>query len=182
MSPKVIVNSFVKRQTPESPFSHYSGTWGQLEELVKQNLHKAKPGYRDGVLLTPVPAEGFYSGVISLKEGHKMEATFVARRPGEKPRKRVTAKGDKMPAASVEVVTYSSELLGEDAETTDGTEIISINASTTMEPTPMAPGTMMANHFEADGGTSTNMSPEEFEKDLRKSFNYWKDKALCGGD
>jgi hypothetical protein len=45
---------------------------------------------------------------------------------------------------------------------------------------PMKPGTLMHNHFGSDGGTSTQMSPEAFEKLLRKGFEYWKDKASVG--
>jgi hypothetical protein len=38
--------------------------------------------------------------------------------------------------------------------------------------------TLIANHFELDGGTATGMSPEEFEWALRESVLFWKDKAL----
>jgi len=178
---KIIVNSFAKRQIPESPFSHYGGSWENLSELVAQNLSRAKAGYREGVLLVPVPPEDFYSGVVSLTEGCEMSASFVSRREGEKPRKRITAKGEKLPAKCVEIVLYSSDLLSQanDNEIEGGLEIISINASSISAPTPMAPGTMMSNHFGADGGTDTKMSAEEFEAALRESFNYWKDKAMC---
>ncbi len=44
----------------------------------------------------------------------------------------------------------------------------------------MDPNTMMANHFHDDGGTQTGMSSEEFVRALRKSYFFWRDKALIG--
>ena len=61
-------------------------------------------------------------------------------------------------------------------------EIISINASPIegSSGTPITPETLMYNHFGGDGGTDTKLSDKEFVKMLRDSFEFWKDKVLCG--
>lgn len=57
-APTVEVGSFVRRQTRESRFSYFDGSWEQLEALVVAYWSERKPGYRDGVVLVPVPVEG----------------------------------------------------------------------------------------------------------------------------
>lgn len=175
-------NSFVRRQTVESPFSHWTLSDGTLLELVQANLDKAKAGYRDGVILVPVPAEGFFSSVIQLQAGDKLHGEFKARRDGEEPRKTLHAVGQKIPAKSVDVVLYSKAVLAEGKEnSTDADwEIVSINASPEAGDLPIMPDTLMANHFKLSGGTATNMSDSEFVAALRQSVLYWKDKALVG--
>ena len=71
------LNEFVKRQTAEAPFSHYEGDLDELLRLAAENFDKAKPGYRDGVINIPVPAEGFFSPVVEMEEG----TVLMARRP-----------------------------------------------------------------------------------------------------
>jgi len=126
---------------------------------------------------------------------------FKARREGETPRKSIrkaktewrpiskkvlqdlgicAEPNEKQPCKRVDVVCYSHEVLAEDgdAESEKPWEIIALNGYTTIESAPIEPNTLMHNHFQSDGGTATNMTPEEFEKALRESFEYWKDKAL----
>lgn len=98
---KIHVNSFVKRQTPESEFSHFEGTWEHLEALVESRFDSAKPGYREGVVLVSLDPRGypiglgswvhFFSGVVTLDEGMTLVGSFKARREGETPRKSVHA-------------------------------------------------------------------------------------------
>ena len=57
-------------------------------------------------------------------------------------------------------------------------EIIAVNAHITNEEVPIQPNTLIANHFQLDGGTATGMSAVEFEEALRKSVLFWKDKAM----
>ena len=61
-APLVGVNFFVRRQTAQSRFSHFVGSWGELLCLVAKHFSQAKPGYRDGVMMVPVPPERFFSG------------------------------------------------------------------------------------------------------------------------
>jgi len=133
----------------------------------------------------PVPPGGFYTPMVTLKPGTELVGKYEARRPGEAPRKWVAAKGaSKAPAKSVDIIVYSHAVLAENGEDTAGTEweIITINANPTAEnDVPMPPGTLMANHFGASGGTATGMTAEEFEAAMRKSYEYWGDKALAEG-
>ena len=189
---KIHTNSFVKRQTDASEFSHFEGTWEFLEALVEMNFPIAKPGYRDGVVLVPLDAEymiggstvSFFSGVATLKEGDELQGFYKARRPGETPRKSVGAVGcKKTPARSVEVVLYASTVLAEGGDNElpaeEGNwEIISINANPCEGEMPIAPNVLMHNHFGSDGGTETGLSDEKFVEMLRASFLFWKDKTM----
>ena len=114
---EVAVNSFVRRQTADSKFSHFSGTEDELVELVLENLPRATSGHKDGVILVPVPPEKFFSGVVEVVEGMPLQANFGARRKGEAPYIDVVAVGGpKLPAQAVEVVLYRHDVLGEEAE------------------------------------------------------------------
>jgi hypothetical protein len=176
-------NDFVRRQTANSEFTHFDGTWERVVQLALENFAQAKDGYRPGVCLVPVPAEGFHTGVVALVEGDRLEGAYRARREGEEPRKdvRVVREGvSKGPCVAVDVVLYRKDVLAEGNEgTTDcDWEIISVNGRVTEEDQPIHPDTLIANHFELDGGTATGMTDEKFVSDLRKSVLYWKDKAI----
>ena len=179
-------NSFVKRQVPESRFSHFDGSWPQIVEMIAANFANAKPGYRHGVVLVPGSPEGFFSGVRELGDGEPIWGKYESRKAGEEPRKVVvTGSRDKLPAKSVDVVVYSSSVLAEDGENElpveEGNwEIVSVNANPFDDEMPIPPETLMHNHFGSDGGTATNLSDEAFVTMLRESFRFWKNKAMCG--
>ena len=59
-------------------------------------------------------------------------------------------------------------------------EVVSINANPFDEQMPIDPNVLMHNHFGSEGGTDTNLSDEDFVAMLRTSFEFWKDKAMCG--
>ena len=181
--PNIEVSHFVQRQTAASRFSHYTGSWEEVRKLATDCFDQAKPGYREGVLLVPVPAEGFLSGVVTLKEGDTLQGSFEARQDGEEPRKNVQTKGEKQPAKHVDIVLYHADVLDENNERSSDAEweIISINARITDEEMPMHPSTLMYNHFEMSGGTATEMSDGEFVSALHKSFAYWRDKSFVEG-
>ena len=183
----IAVSKFVKRQTKESHFSYYDGPWIDLVILAQAYFDTAKQGYRVGVLEISVPRASFYTSIIKLKEGDKFDGIFECRHKGEEPRKHTwVVGGRKIPAKSVTLILYHKDVLGEDPsyeqEATGATwEIVSINASpeSSKVTVPMSPGTLMSNHFGASGGTKTNMSDSEFVEALRKSFEYWKNKAMA---
>ena len=181
----ITTNTFAKRQTSDSRFSHFNGTWNELEQLVVENWENAKPGYRSGVILIRVPAERFFSSMVELKEGDELVGEFVPRRAGEFPRKTLgVASRNKLPATSVDIVLYSSKLLAEDDDNDllahdENWEIISINASITAGDTPIHPTVLMHNHFGSSGGTATHLNDGDFVDMLRHSFHFWRDKASC---
>ncbi len=183
----IVTNDFARRHTPESRFSHFDGSWETLEKMVVDRWEVAKPGYRTGVLLIQVPPEGFYSSVVTLKDGDELTGTYSPRRPGEAPRKSIgVTSRNKTPAARVEIVLYSSAVLAETGDNSlfpsdkkDNWEIISINASPTIYDEPINPWALLHNHFGSSGGTTTNLSDSELVEMLRDIFVYWKDKAMC---
>lgn len=142
-------------------------------------------GYREGVILVKINPLGFKTRVITLKEGMPLSGSYKARVPGETPRKQtgtiVASAADLPDAAEVEVVLYAERVLAEKDEPRTGCDwdIITVLAHPTPGGAPMSPGTLMANHFGASGGTDTKMSSGEFEKALRESFLYWSDKAIA---
>ena len=187
-TPSIAINQFVTRQTPESKYSHFDGTWDQLVGLVKQNFSRAKPGYMEGVKLIPVPSEGFYTSITELQPGAAISAKYEARREGENPYMQLTTSGgDKLPAKSVDVVVYSHDVLTKDNEnSTDADwEIISINASpwegTEGESEPLMPEALMRNYFGEPGGSQMEgVSPDKFVEMLRRSREYWRNKIMLG--
>lgn len=171
----VAVNNFVLRQTAESRFSHFDGEWHDLAALVRDHLRHGKPGYKDGVLLVPVPEDGFFSGVVEVTPETKLEAAFTARREGEEPFVQVVAVGgEKLPAKVVEIVLYRHDVLGDEAVTDAEWEIVSINARATEEPEPLTPMAMARNFLESPGGTTAAYTAIEFAR----SIEYWSKRAM----
>jgi len=188
-APLLCLNPFVQRQTVDSPFSSFDGSWGDLLARVEAGFvaGNVRPGYRDGVCLVDLNPEGIRSGVVLLKEGDLLVGSFTPRRADEAPRKQVLAKGArKMPAVTAYAVLYRADVLAEGGDNTlpvesGGWEVISLNASPVEGDAPMDPLTLMYNHFSGEGGTATHMTDEAFVAALRAGFHWWKDKAMAGG-
>lgn len=181
----VHINSFVRRQTAKSGYSHWTFSDAELLLRIYANLSKAKPGYRDGVILVPIDPKECYSSTVLLKEGSILVGEYKARKEGEEPRKSTySASGQKMPAKRVDVVLYSHKALleGKENETDADYEVISVNASPDEEEQPIPTGALIANHLQLSGGTATNMTDTEFVALLRKSVLYWKDKSQVAPD
>ena len=199
---KVHVNNFVRRQTPDSPFSclRENLSWEALAFFAQGRLaaHGDQPistvgpirqGYRDGVVLIDLPGSMLgmtLSGVSLLTAGDQLSGKYAPRTRGESPRKAVwTTTREKLPSKSAFLVLYSSDLLAETAQNnfppgTGSYEIISFNASPIEGEMPIAPDVLIANHLEEDGGTPTGMTDSEFVEQLRLSRAWWADKAMCG--
>jgi len=173
---QIELNKFCQRQTADSRFSHFSGSWEELVGLVEAHFAEAKPGYKDGVVLVPVPAAGFFSGVVHLTPETELVARFQARREGEDPFVVLTAKGFKAPAAFVEVVVYRHDVLAENGEnsTEAGWEIVSINARDSQEPEPQHPVSMARNMLGLMGGSSAQYKAEDFAR----AIIYWSTRAM----
>ena len=92
---QVGVNEFVKRQTKLSRFSHFEGTWEELERLACEEIIE-RPDSKP--LLLRVPPERFWSGVVEIGERMELIARFGARREGEKPYTWIEAVAPKSPA------------------------------------------------------------------------------------
>jgi len=191
----VHINSFVRRQTEDSEFSHWILTDDELLDRIQQAAEHGKftPSYRPDVLAVHIAVQRgeFYTGVVKLQEGDKLVGEYSSRRNGETPRKSVHVARvqerdaeqltlSKSPAVAVDVILYHHGALleGNENETDCDWEVVSINARVTYEPQPIHPMTLMHNHFGSDGGTATKMTPEKFEESLKEAFLYWNDKAM----
>lgn len=176
---KIEINNFAKRQTRESRFSYYAGTTEELINLVEENFNKAKAGYKDGILMVPVPAEGFYSAVCKIEEDSVLESRVEARRAGEEPViVTVVKNGKKLPAKEVNIVLYRHDVLGTDATSDAEWEIISINASLVEGGEPMTPAAMARNMLCKTGGTEANYTAEQFAE----AVWFWSQHAMTAGE
>lgn len=182
---KVACGSFVKRQTKESGYSHFEGTWEHLEQVVEYwfatNPYPpfTKPGYRDGVVLQELPSDFFRSAIVDLKEDTKLTANYAPRRDGEQAFIRVSAKAKKQKAKYASVVLYRHDVLDEnnERETDAEWEIVAIKARVSEEEEPMDPYTMARNFLHLPGGTKGDFTAEQFAK----SIVYWNSHTMTTG-
>lgn len=178
----VACGEFVKRQTPESGYSHFDGTWEELERITHDAMCDVKNnrvGYKPGVLLVDVPASRFYSAIVKLNEETKLTSNYAPRRKGEAAFIRTSAKAEKQPASYASVVLYRHDVLAEnnERETDAEYEIVCIKARVTEEEEPMDPYTMARNFLHLKGGTKGDFSAEEFAK----SIVYWNNHCMTTG-
>ena len=143
-----------------------------------------RTGYRKGVVLVSIAPEGIpgplKSRVVPISRGTEFVTVCKSRVAGETPRKKSMALVDELPDAKyITAVLYHKDVLAEDNDrsTECDWEVVTVLCQVDEEE-PMTPATMMSNHFKADGGTATLMSPETFEAELRKAYNYWKNRAM----
>jgi hypothetical protein len=178
----VACGEFVKRQTPESGYSHFNGTWQELENMVSNRMcftEFVKQGYRDGVLLVDMVPYHFSSAVVDLDAQSKLTANYAPRREGEDSFIRVSAKAEKQIARYASVVLYRHDVLAEnnEQETNADWEIVCIKARTSEEEEPMDPYTMARNFLQMKGGTKGTFTAEEFAK----SIVYWNSHCMTTG-
>lgn len=178
--PTLAVNNFALRQTPESPFSHFAGTWDELLDLVRDNWDRGKAGPREGVVLIPIPNDGrFFSAVTPLTLDTLLTAKFAARRPGEDPFITVNALGPKAPGKLAVAVMYQHGVLEPKDRSSDADyELVSLNVLLTEEPEPMHPVAMARNFLGLAGGSKSVYSAEEFAK----AIVYWASHAMASGE
>ncbi len=182
--------TFLKRQENFAPTALHPGQWQEQagNEILARvttslTMGHTRPGYRPGVLLVSISPDGFKMRHRELVEGDYLFGGYKARVPGETPRKKVQVLhvGEVPPAKYVDVVLYHRDVMIEDGETVpEGVdyEVVAVLAKDIEGDEPMDPDTLLANHFGFSGGTSTKMTPEQFEAALRESLEYWKNRAL----
>lgn len=189
-------NNFVRRQTPESKFSHVEllengqlvSPWESLEAWVSglaTESYLAPVAGRPGVFkLEDVPAKiefrdgdimSFFSGVMEVTPETQLEARVTVRREGEQPYVEVLAKGEKTPARQVDIILYTPEALALDAAHSDADyEIVSINCRITDEAEPPTPMAMARNFLNLPGGSKA----EYTAKDFAEAIVYWSRRAM----
>lgn len=170
------VNDYTKYLAADAPVKLVD--WVQAFAGMTANI---RSGYRDGVLLVRTPNIGnILHDTAVIEEDDELIATFRRRLPEEDPRKNLSVVKAKLPLAeSIFFVIYRADVLEEGHERSRPTEweVIAALTSSTDEPEPMHPDTLIANHYLLSGGTSTNLKPEKFESVLRESVLFWKNRA-----
>lgn len=182
--PTIGINDFVRRQTEDSQYTHYKGSWNDLinrttEQFVKGDFSY---GYRDGVILVHME-EGearnlfFTYTDFEMFEGMKLETVFekVKGREHEPPQLQIRIKEPKNKCNFVDIVLYRHDVLEEDgdASTDCDWEIVSINGRLKEEAPPMDPLTITRNWKHLPGGTEMKGStPEEVLEMLCQSIMY----------
>lgn len=175
-------SEFVKRQTPDSGYSHYNGSWEELEDLVEGvfscNPKQVRPGYKDGVVLVDLihTANRFSSAIVELNDQSKLTANFAPRREGEASFLRVSARAKKQTAKYASVVLYRADVLAEDNDRSGDAEweIVCIKARTSEQEEPMDPYTMARNFLHLAGGTKGDFTAEQFAE----SIVYWNNHCM----
>jgi len=194
-------SDFVRRQTPQSGFSHFDGTWEELEKLVRHIFlyypKNVRSGYKDGVFLVDIhplnrfyidvedlnfphnAVDRFYSSIIPLTDETKIVANYAPRQPGEQPFIRLAAEGKKERAKYATVVLYRADVLAEDDDrSTDADyEIIAIKARTSEQEEPMDPYTMARNFLHLKGGTKGDFTAQQFAE----SIVFWNNHCMAMG-
>jgi hypothetical protein len=177
-------SEFVKRQTKESGYSHFDGSWEELAALAQTyyNTELCKVGYKDGVILIELPSEHisrFYSATVKITDKTKLCINWAPRREGELPVIRVSAKAKKQPAKKVELICYRADVLQEDSDRSSSAdwEVIAIKARVSAEEEPMDPMTMARNFLHLTGGTKGEFSAQQFAE----SILYWNQHCMCAG-
>lgn len=198
---KFACNHFVFRQTEESRFSYFAGSWDALVAIAESNFHKAvdvdgeSEGKRKKVTITGADCSGFFSGVAVLDESTVLEAFCRKRRDDELPYvQHLAVNGKKEPALCVDIILYHRDRLSEsernsappgappvlnDAEW----QIISVNCRATLEEEPLTPMAMARNEAarlglpEGAGGTPATYTAAQY----RASILYWSTRAMVKG-
>ena len=185
-SKTIACGEFVKRQTPESGYSHFNGSWSLLETIATRCMelypNRITPGYRDGVVLLELPdyhAYNFSTAIVKLDDKSKLTSSFAPRRPGEDPFIRVSAQNEKQRAVFAQLVLYRHDVLAENNERqTDAEwEIVAIKARVDAEEEPMDPYTMARNFLHMKGGTKGDFTAEQFAQ----SIVYWNTHCMTTG-
>jgi hypothetical protein len=185
--PLIGVSDFVRRQTAESPYNHFAGSWEELVALVEQHwTHRRISPHNDGVALVPMPQDRlgrFYTSLVQITPDTPLRASFTPRAAGEAPFVQISAPGyAKAPAQRVEIIVYSHEILAADGDAPVPRQadhyIVSINAYASLQEEPMHPMTMARNLLGLKGGTKpkTPYSAEEFAQ----AIVYWSQHARIG--
>jgi hypothetical protein len=185
------INKFVReRQTRDSKFSHFEGTWQELIEQVEMNFEHAVEGYRPGVLLVPVGPLRFMSSIVPVDDETPLEATFGSRREGEESHLGIVSTGGKKaPAKRVDIVLYHRDVLLEDDDVEDvGPEewqVISINASpSSVMDVPFAPVARARNILGMKGGTDAKLEELDVDellalvKDMARATIFWSQHVM----
>jgi hypothetical protein len=157
-----MITEFVKRQTADSRYGHFDGTWDELQRHIDRNDASILKYVDDrGVLHQSTPPNNFYSSVKPISGN--LTATIEARREDEDEVIVVTCSKDKVPAKRVDLIFYPRSLLLEDGIVIEADwGLVSINCSPDRREVPMHPTTMARNQLRKSGGSPCNYTSEQW--------------------
>ena len=177
------VSEFVKRQSPDSVFTHYQCRWSDLANRTVEAFEEGNytEGYRDGVVLVHMPKWEvplfFTYDAYPMFEGMKLDAQW-AKTPGrehEPAKLQVKILEPKISCNYVDIIIYRKDVLQEDKDDITGADwdIVSINGRLKKDPPPIDPMTLVRNWLHLPGGTEMKgTTPEEMLELLCDSILY----------
>ena len=166
------VSEFIKRQSEDSQFTHYEGSWSNLVNRTVEEFEAGNytEGYRDGVRLVHMPKDEvglFYTfDAYPMFEGMKLDAQW-AKTPGrehEPSKLQITILEPKISCRYVDIVLYRKDVLEEDKGNVTGADwdIVSINGRLKKNIPPIDPMTLVRNWMHLPGGTEMKgTTPED---------------------
>lgn len=164
--------------------SYFAGTWEELEALCEANLHDFEPGtgsVDNDVILVNVPPAGFFTAITEITDENReqVEVITTKRREGEAEYTTRILRGEKEPAARVQIVLYRADVLAQDSDrnTDSEWEIVSVNASPAYH-VPMTPKTMERNEKHEAGGTQRTYTAEEWAE----AIAFWESHVAIWED
>jgi len=180
MPNSIAMNEYALRQTAESNYSHYEGSFEDLCSLAVKHssyrviLHEDEDGGIVAKITIPGYEKGFFSAETQLEPGMEITGKFEPRKDDEYPyiSHRAVA-GIKVPAEETDLILYNHIKLARKGEnTTDAAwEIVSINAKRKKDENDNRlphPVTMMRNHCDLPGGTKTKYTGDQFAKSIQQ--------------
>jgi hypothetical protein len=171
----------LERHSKPGKHTWFSGSTGQLVQVIHGNWSQRKPGFGrtslDEVVVVPVPPALCHGTTATLRDGMQLTAEVTRRRPDEDPFVSIRASVAPDPAAYAQAVLYSRALLlPEEPGFAGDWGIVSLQASS-IEDEPMHPLTMARNMLEKAGGTKATYTAQQFAE----AIYYWSQKVTATG-
>lgn len=154
-----------QRQTPSSKFSHFEGSWDELEAIALEHLDEAQTGPCEGTIVVAVPPDRFFSPVVEASFDSKLWSTFAPFNRSGDARIRTVVRGSKSPAKGADLILSRCE---------DGWEIVEIDARPTEERMPKDPVSLAKNLLREKRGKSLS------HEDLARSVLFWSTHVRVG--
>ncbi len=168
-----------RRHLPAGKHTWFAGTNDELLTRVQVGWPERVPGAGrtdlEKVVVVPVDPAGFVSSTVRVEKNTMLHAVYDRRQDGEEGFVRVTAEGEREPAAHASVVMYSAATLQENGGQRSGDfdwEVVCLLAGPTAAE-PMDPLTMARNMLEKTGGTYCAYTAEQYAE----SIWYWAARA-----
>jgi hypothetical protein len=166
------ISEFVKRQTVDSQFTHYEGSWMDLANTTEDSFKNGnyEKGYRDGVFVVHIDKKElnlFYTyNDFPMFDGMKLEAKWekTKGREHEPSKLQIKILEPKQKCNYVDIIIYRKEVLLEDKDSISGAyfDIVSINGRLNKEAPPIDPLTLVRNWLHLPGGTEMkDTKPEQ---------------------